>query len=146
LGVSTPQPPKSIKIRKQDIQLTEAEREQVAQREGQLLYKQLIKATVQPSWVRKTDGQRRAEINAIHQQITKDRPAFVVSLWKKAYGDMPFEEFLDRYNGMSDAQQNIVRPMLTSKTIEWKTQARRGQVSSEDKDRISAKISTMKPN
>ena len=128
------------------MQLTEDEREQLAQREGNEFRKVLITATVRPAWVRATDDQRRNEIAAIRREISARRPAIVTKFRKDATtkcAAMRFEEFLERYKGMADEERKIADPVQMNRVIAWRRKVLNGEVSADDQSRIQAKLSTI---
>jgi hypothetical protein len=75
LGISTPQPPTQIKWRGKPMPLTDAERQQFAQAEGQAIYERMSRLIQSGSWQRRTDDQRRKALVDLHRIIDEFRPA-----------------------------------------------------------------------
>jgi hypothetical protein len=88
LGISTPQPPKGIKWRGKPTQLTDQEREQFSQQEGQELYKRVGRAIQSGSWQKRTDDQKRRAIVEVHRMIDESRPARLTKIRKQSQAEL----------------------------------------------------------
>jgi len=75
LGISTPQPPTQIKWKGKPTPLTDAERQQFAQAEGQAIYERMGRLIQSGSWQRRTDDQKRKALVELHRIIDESRPA-----------------------------------------------------------------------
>jgi hypothetical protein len=87
LGISTPQPPKQIKWRGKDTQLTDAERQQIAQDEGQELYKRVGRLIQSGAWQRRSDDQKRKALVEVHRMLDDARPARLNRM-RRSQGDL----------------------------------------------------------
>ena len=75
LGISTPQPPTQLKWKGKPTQLTDSERQQFAEAEGQELYRRVSKLLQSGAWQRRSDDQKRKALVELHRMIDEARPA-----------------------------------------------------------------------
>lgn len=85
LGIATPQPPSQIKWRGKPTQLTDAERQTIAQQEGQELYKRVSKLIQNGAWQRRTDDQKRKALVEFHRMQDDARSARLTKI-RRTYG------------------------------------------------------------
>lgn len=74
LGVATAQPPKSVKLGRQTVELSESERGQLAQWEGEQLYKRLASVVPTDFWKRLPDERKLQAIKTWRAAIDRSRP------------------------------------------------------------------------
>lgn len=72
LGVATPIPPKTVKQGRAEVELSESERIQLAQQEGQMLYNR-VAAALESDWRNLPDERKAAAIKKWRAQIDKGR-------------------------------------------------------------------------
>jgi hypothetical protein len=82
LGISTPQPPTQIRWKGKPTPLTEDERQQFAQSEGQEFYKRVGRLIQSHGWEKRTDDQRRKLLVEVHRVIDESRPARLTRIRK----------------------------------------------------------------
>jgi hypothetical protein len=75
LGISTPQPPAQIKWRGKVTPLTDSERQQIAQDEGQEMYKRVSKLIQSGAWQKRSDDQKRKALVELHRMLDESRPS-----------------------------------------------------------------------
>jgi hypothetical protein len=75
LGISTPQAPTQIKWKGKPTPLSDSERQQFAQAEGEELYKRVGRLVQSHGWQKRTDDQKRKTLVEIHRVIDEARPA-----------------------------------------------------------------------
>jgi hypothetical protein len=80
LGISTPQPPTQIKWRGKPTQLTDSERQQFAQEEGQEFIKRVARVVQSGAWQKRSDDQKRKALVELHRMIDESRPARLTNL------------------------------------------------------------------
>jgi len=80
LGISTQQAPATVKRRGKPVQLTDQQRQQLTEQEGQLLYKQLARAVNGRGWHAISDDRKRKKISDLRKEIDESRPARVARL------------------------------------------------------------------
>jgi hypothetical protein len=88
LGVSTTQPPTSIKLRGKASQLSQIEQQTLAEQEGQALTKAIAKMTQSKSWANITDDQKRARIAELRRDISDTRASRVAKMRKQAQAQL----------------------------------------------------------
>ena len=88
LGISTPQPPTQIKWRGKPTQLTDAERQQFAQEEGQELYKRVGRLLQSGAWQRRSDDQKRKALVELHRMIDESRPARLTRMRRQTQAEL----------------------------------------------------------
>lgn len=86
LGISTPTPPQTIKLRGKPTQLTDAERQAIAQQRVQELYKRVSKLIQSGSWQCRTGDQKRKALVEFHRIQDEGRSARLTRL-RRTYGD-----------------------------------------------------------
>jgi hypothetical protein len=74
LGVSTSQAPASVKRRGQTVPLSDFQRQQLTEQEGQELYTRLSKIVSGKAWNSLNDDARRKQITKFRRQIEESRP------------------------------------------------------------------------
>jgi hypothetical protein len=84
LGVSTPQAPKQIG----KIKLTDNERQQLMQQEGQDLYTSVSQSIRNGSWQQRTDDQKRLALVELHRQQDGKRPARLNAMRRQTQSDL----------------------------------------------------------
>jgi hypothetical protein len=84
LGLSTPQPPKTIKWKGKPTQLTDSERQQFAQQEGQEFVKRVGRVMQGGAWQRRTDDAKRKALVQLHDMINQSRPARLSRIRKQS--------------------------------------------------------------
>jgi hypothetical protein len=84
LGISTPTPPAQVQLRGKPTQLSQSERQRVAQAEGQDYYQRAAKLIGQASWARKTDDQKRKVLTQLRKDIDSNRSVRVSRMRKDA--------------------------------------------------------------
>jgi hypothetical protein len=84
LGVSTPQAPKQIG----KIKLTDNERQQLMQQEGQDLYTSVSQSMRNGSWQQRTDDQKRLALVELHRQQDGKRPARLNAMRRQTQSDL----------------------------------------------------------
>jgi hypothetical protein len=88
LGISTPQPPTQIKWKGKPTPLTDAERQQFAQAEGQELYKRVGRLLQSGAWQRRTDDQKRKALVELHRMIDESRPARLTRMRRQSQSEL----------------------------------------------------------
>ncbi len=88
LGISTPQPPTQLKWRGKPTQLTDAERQQFAEFEGQELYRRVGKLMQSGSWQRRTDDQKRKALVELHRMIDESRPGRLTRMRREQQAEL----------------------------------------------------------
>jgi len=83
LGISTPQAPTQIKWRGKPTQLTDAERQAIAEQEGQELYKRVSKLIQSGAWQRRSDDQKRKALVIFHRMLDDSRSARLTRMRKQ---------------------------------------------------------------
>jgi len=83
LGISTPTPPSQIKWRGKPTQLTDAERQAIAEQEGQELYKRVSKLIQSGAWQRRSDDQKRKALVIFHRMLDDSRSARLTRMRKQ---------------------------------------------------------------
>jgi hypothetical protein len=83
LGISTPQPPSQIKWRGKPTQLTDAERQQIAQAEGQEMYRRVAKLIQSGVWQKRSDDQKRKALVELHRMIDDARASRLTKMRKQ---------------------------------------------------------------
>jgi len=83
LGISTPTPPSQIKWRGKPTQLTDAERQAIAEQEGQELYRRVSKLIQSGAWQRRSDDQKRKALVEFHRMQDEARSARLTKLRKQ---------------------------------------------------------------
>jgi hypothetical protein len=83
LGVSTSQPPASVKRRGQVTLLSDSQRQKLAEQEGQELYNRLSKIVLGKGWQSLPDDARRKQITKFRRQIEESRQARITKLVKE---------------------------------------------------------------
>jgi hypothetical protein len=83
LGVSTPQPPKQIG----KVTLTDSEKQQLMQQEGQELYQTLAESIKNGSWQQRTDDQKRQAITQFHREQDRQRAGRLNAMRQKTQDD-----------------------------------------------------------
>jgi hypothetical protein len=73
LGIATPQMPKAVKQGTKQFDLTESEAQQLAQQEGQHLYRNLGRAMSTPMWAKATDEQKATAIKGWRTEFARTR-------------------------------------------------------------------------
>jgi hypothetical protein len=91
LDISTPQPPTQIKWRGKPTQLTDPERQQFAQAEGQELYKRMSRLIQSGAWQRRSDDQKRIALVELHRMIDESRPARLTKLRRESQDELAHE-------------------------------------------------------
>jgi hypothetical protein len=82
LGISTPSAPTTIKLRGKPSPLSQSERQQIAQEEGQRFYQQASRLISSGSWTRKSDDQKRESLAEIRRDIDENRAARLIKIRK----------------------------------------------------------------
>jgi hypothetical protein len=80
LGISTPQAPTSFKRRGQVTPLTDRQRQQLTEQEGQEFYKIMARIVPRPGWQSLTDDAKRKQITRFRHQIEQGRPQRVTRM------------------------------------------------------------------
>jgi hypothetical protein len=75
LGISTPQPPTTIRWKSKPTALTDAERQAFAEAEGRAFYSRVGKLIQGESWQKHSDDAKRKTLIQIHRAIDEGRPA-----------------------------------------------------------------------
>jgi hypothetical protein len=88
LSISTPQPPTQIKWKGKLTPLTDLERQQFAQIEGQEFYKRAARLTQSSAWEKRTDDQKRKLLVAAHLAIDEGRAARLTHIRKASGVDL----------------------------------------------------------
>jgi len=88
LGISTSQPPMQIKWRGKPTPLTEGERQQLAEEEGQELYKRVSRLVQSGAWQKRTDDVKRKGLVELHRMIDEARPARLSRMRREAQNDL----------------------------------------------------------
>ena len=88
LGISTPQPPTQIKWKGKLTPLTDAERQQFAQAEGEELYKRVARVMQSGSWAKRTDDRKRKALVQLHDMIDQSRPARLTRMRKESQTEL----------------------------------------------------------
>jgi hypothetical protein len=83
LGVSTTQAPATVKRRGRLTQLTDTQRQQLSQQEGQELYKILSRIVPKKGWQSLNDDQKRGQITKFRRQIEESRPQRIARIQPK---------------------------------------------------------------
>jgi hypothetical protein len=84
LGISTPQAPKQIG----KVALTDAEKQQLMQQEGQELYQTLTESIKNGSWQQRTDDQKRQAITEFHRQQDRQRAGRLNAMRRQTQDDL----------------------------------------------------------
>jgi hypothetical protein len=88
LGISTPTPPSKVKLAGKQIQLSEKERQKVAEAEGQDFFQRATKLISQPSWQRKTDDAKRKMLTDTRKQVDEQRSVRVSRMRRDAKDEL----------------------------------------------------------
>jgi hypothetical protein len=88
MGISTPQPPTQIKWKGKPTPLTDSERQQFAQAEGEELYKRVGRLVQSNGWQKRTDDQKRKTLVEVHRVIDESRPARLTRIRRDAQAEL----------------------------------------------------------
>lgn len=88
LGVSTPQPPTTVKWRGRQTTLSDAERTQLAQQEGQELAARLVRMIPSAAWTRLSDDTKRKRVAQIRRVIEEARSQRIARLLKQTQASL----------------------------------------------------------
>lgn len=88
LGISTPNPSASIKLRGKASPLSQIERQQIAEGEGKLFYQRASKLISSPSWPRRPDDAKRSALSDLRRDIDDGRAARLAKLRKAAQAEL----------------------------------------------------------
>jgi hypothetical protein len=88
LGISTPQPPTQLKWKGKPTQLTDQERQQFAEAEGQELYKRVSKLVQSGAWQRRSDDQKRKALVELHRIIDESRPGRLTKMRRQDQAEL----------------------------------------------------------
>ena len=88
LGISTPTAPTQIKWRGKTTQLTEQERQQFAEAEGQEIYRRVAKLVQSGAWQKRSDDQKRKALVELHRMIDEARPARLTKMRRQSQTEL----------------------------------------------------------
>jgi hypothetical protein len=88
LGISTPIPPTKITLRGKPVQLSQAERQRLAENEGQDYYQRAAKLIAQASWARKSDEAKRKILTDVRRSIDEGRAVRVNRMRRDARDEL----------------------------------------------------------
>jgi hypothetical protein len=151
LGISTPQPLKSVKVHGKPVQLTQDESTKLAAIEGQQFARQMTKITQQRAWQRRTDDQKREIITGVRKQISEqrvnrvramqdERLSSTEGLGKKDAINSSLGFLLDTYPLASPQAQETLQPVIFSKIVDFRKRARNGDVDEDEARETKNKI------
>lgn len=80
LGISTPLPPKQVKLGRTTVELSESEQQELARQEGQQLYDRLASVVNEELWQSATDERKVAVIRRWRSDIARSRPFRLIGI------------------------------------------------------------------
>jgi len=88
LGISTPQPPTQIKWKGKPTPLSDSERQEFAQQEGQELYRRVSKLIQSGAWQRRSDDQKRKALVELQRMLDESRPKRLTKMRRQAQSEL----------------------------------------------------------
>lgn len=145
LGVATPQPPKSVKLRGKTEQLTQDEALQIASAEGRIFSQRLAEIMQSKGWTRLNDDQRRQAIRQLESQITRQRPGRLANMRDERLSAMnadrgSLDELLDLYPLAGPKGKSALEPVIFSRIVDFRAAAKRGEIDDGEYRRMQDRI------